>query len=250
MSKIYADTIETDNTNVDITLGAAGDAVLIPTGATLKTNKIADAGGNNIITSDGSGNLTINDGFKGAERLITTQEASSSASIVFTSNIDSTYDVYIFKMINIRSATDNVELSFQMNASGETGYDETMITTQLHASRGQDGSPALLEYDNTSGDQPPASAVGQQLLHKMDNSASSCGAGELYIFQPSSTQFTKQFYFRGNQRGYESATYGISYDTFSAGYFNTTAALTEIQFKCTSGNIAAGTFKMYGLLTS
>ena len=248
MSKIYADTIETDNTNVDITLGAAGDAVLIPTGATLKTNKIADAGGNNIITSDGSGNLTINDGFRGAEVLITTQEADSSASILFTSNIDSTYDVYIFKMINIQSATDNVELTFQMNASGQTGYDETMITTQFHASQGEDGSPALLEYDNTSGDQPPASAVGQQLLHKMKNSASSCGAGELYIFQPSSTVFTKQFYFRGNQRGEDSG--GTSYDTFTAGYFNTTAALTELRFQCTSGNIASGTFKMYGLLTS
>jgi len=248
MSKIYADSIETENSNIDITLGAAGDAVLIPTGATLKTNKIADAGGNNIITSDGSGNLTLNSAFKGAEVLITTQTASSSASIVFTTNIDSTYDIYIFKFISIRSATDNVELTFQMNASGQTGYDETMITTQFHASHGEDGSPELLEYDNTSGDQPPASAVGQQLFHKMGNAASSAGSGELYLFGPSSTTFTKQFYFRGNQRGTDSG--GTSYDTFSPGYFNTTAALTEVQFKCTSGNIAAGTFKMYGLLTS
>ena len=248
MSKIYADTIETESSNVDITLGAAGDAVLIPTGATLKTNKIADAGGNNIITSDGSGNLTLNSGFKGAEVLITTQTADDVASILFTSDIDSTYDVYIFKMININPVTDNVELSFQMNASGQTGYDETMITTQFHASRGQDGSPALLEYDNTSGDQPPASAVGQQLLHKMKNAASACGGGELYIFQPSNTVFTKQFYFRGTSLGEDSGN--TTYDTFSAGYFNTTAALTEVQFKMTSGNINAGTFKMYGLLTS
>ena len=248
MSKIYADTIETENSNIDITLGAAGDAVLIPTGATLNTNKMADAGGNNILTSDGAGSLTLNSAFLGAELLIQTQTASSSSEVVFTSNIDSTYDVYIFKMINIQSATDNVELTFQMNASGGTGYDETMITTQFHASHGEDNSPALLEYDNTSGDQPPASSVGQQLLHKMKNSATSCGAGELFIFQPSSTTFTKQFYFRGNQRGEDSG--GTSYDTFSAGYFNTTAALTQLRFKCTSGNIAAGTFKMYGLLTS
>ena len=52
MSKIYADTIETESSNVDITLGAAGDDVLIPSGATLRTNKIADAGANN--TYDGT----------------------------------------------------------------------------------------------------------------------------------------------------------------------------------------------------
>ena len=50
MSKIYADTIETENPNVDITLGAAGDAVLIPTGATLKNNTIKDSGGNTIFS--------------------------------------------------------------------------------------------------------------------------------------------------------------------------------------------------------
>ena len=58
MSKINADTIETASPNVDITMGAAGDAVLIPTGATLKTNTIQDAGGNTIFTSDGSGTLS------------------------------------------------------------------------------------------------------------------------------------------------------------------------------------------------
>ena len=34
---------------------------------------------------------------------------------------------------------------------------------------------------------------------------------------------------------------------FVAGYFNTTAAITAIQFKTASGNIDAGTFKLYGV---
>ena len=113
MSKIYADTIETENSNVDITLGAAGDAVLIPTGATLKTNKIFDAGGNNIITSDGSGNLTINSGLGSKEILLSSQTASNSTSISFTSDIDSTYDVYIFRYIEIGPATDQAQFAFQ-----------------------------------------------------------------------------------------------------------------------------------------
>jgi hypothetical protein len=36
-------------------------------------------------------------------------------------------------------------------------------------------------------------------------------------------------------------------ETFCAGYVNTTTALTRIRFKFNSGNIDAGTFKLYGV---
>ena len=38
-----------------------------------------------------------------------------------------------------------------------------------------------------------------------------------------------------------------SLTTRIAGYFNTTTALTRFQFKMSSGNIDAGTFKLYGV---
>ena len=96
MSTVNTDAIKPRDTGLDITLGAAGDAVLIPTGATLKTNKIADAGGNNIITSDGSGNLTVDSQLKGGEVLLATNTFTDAASSSFTSLIDSTYNVYKF----------------------------------------------------------------------------------------------------------------------------------------------------------
>ena len=37
------------------------------------------------------------------------------------------------------------------------------------------------------------------------------------------------------------------YDNYCSGYFNTTSAITGIQFKATSGNLEAGTFKLYGV---
>ena len=43
---------------------------------------------------------------------ISTQTASSSATLSFTSGIDSTYDVYCFKFINLHPATDDVKLVF------------------------------------------------------------------------------------------------------------------------------------------
>ena len=111
MSKIYADTIETENTNVDITLGASGDAVLLPSGATLKTNNIADAGGNNLITSDGAGALTVNSGLGGSFKLLQTQTVSDQTGIAFTSNLDSTYDVYCFSINKLISFITNLQIT-------------------------------------------------------------------------------------------------------------------------------------------
>ena len=45
------------------------------------------------------------------------------------------------------------------------------------------------------------------------------------------------------------AHYGeYSQDEFIAGYFNTTSAIDEIQFKMSSGNIDAGDICLYGIL--
>ena len=42
----------------------------------------------------------------------------------------------------------------------------------------------------------------------------------------------------------------LQIDGFVAGYFNTTTALTRVQFKFGSGNIDAGTIKLYGIKDS
>ena len=45
---------------------------------------------------------------------------------------------------------------------------------------------------------------------------------------------------------YEDAAPG-AIELHTAGYFNLTAAIDEIQFKMDSGNIDSGTIKMYGV---
>ena len=56
--------------------------------------------------------------------LLFTQIAFMSASLDFTSGIDSTYGEYIFKFYNVSPATDNARFEFQVNASGQSGYNE------------------------------------------------------------------------------------------------------------------------------
>ena len=78
--------------------------------------------------------------------LITTNTISSGVSeSSFTSNIDSTYDTYLFKFINIHPANDgeNFTVGFR---DGSTDYDATKTTTVFRAYHTENGSGAALGY--------------------------------------------------------------------------------------------------------
>ena len=135
MSKVYADAVATPEPTDDLTLGGSGDNVIVTAGATLKTNTVKDSGGNTLWTSDGSGNLSsINSGLKGNMTLLTTNTASNAASSSFTSLIDSTYKLYIFKFIDVNPATNNAEFTISSKYCGrKSGYNETMTQRHFHA---------------------------------------------------------------------------------------------------------------------
>ena len=172
--------------------------------------------------------------------LLSSQTASNSASISFTSDIDSTYGEYIFKFYNINAATDAAEFSFQANAAAASGYNETMTTTTFRAFNRESGSSPELAY---VADYDQAQGTGfQSLTENTGNGADECSAGELHLFNPSSTTYVKHFYARTNS--YHSSD--ITLDMFTAGYFNITAAIDEIQFKMDSGNFD-GKIKMWGV---
>ena len=154
--------------------------------------------------------------------LLETQTASSDSTISFTSNIDSTYKEYVFKFINIHpSATQN--FTFQANASGGSGYNETMTTTHFIPAHDEADTTTSLGYQ-ASLDQAQGTAF--QRIGKASTGNDECISGELWLFGISSTTFVKHFMSRTNN--YNSAN---SQEEYVAGYFNTTSALDEFQFK-------------------
>ena len=179
---------------------------------------------------------------QGKMTLLQTQTASSSASISFTSNIDSTYPIYMFKFINIHPATNNAYFTFQGNASGGSGFNETMTTTVFYAYHNEAGNDTALSYIAGS-DQAQGTGFQRLINDGIGNGNDECASGELTLFNPSSTTFVKHFIARTNN--YYNGTYSM--DSYTAGYFNTTSAIDEIQFKMSSGNIDAGTIKLYGI---
>ena len=178
----------------------------------------------------------------GSMVLLSTTTASSSATIDITSGIDSTYKEYIIKCIDIHPATNDKALTFQADTGTNTSYNQTMTTTRFKAGQNEAGNYTVLGYE-TGSDQAAGTAF-QVLTQNVGNGNDESLAGTLHIFDPSSTTFVKHFMATFNTYQHGDATY----NDFTAGYFTTTTAITRVRFKMASGDIDAGTFKLYGIL--
>ena len=178
----------------------------------------------------------------GSLNLISTQTASSSSTISFTSGIDSTYDEYVFKFYDIHAATDSVDFVFNLSADSGSNYNITKTSTYYRAWHSEAGDDTNLRYETGS---DLAQGTGFQSLTNSDlgNGNDESCVGTLHLFNPSSTTFIKHFIATTNT--YHSADY--TFNSFIAGYANTTSAIDAVQFKMDSGNIDSGTIKLYGV---
>jgi len=181
--------------------------------------------------------------------LLSTQTASSSASISFTSGIDSTYDSYVFKFINIHAGTSAVDFTFQASTDGGSTYGVTTTSTAFRAYHQEDGVNSGLGYIT---DDDLAQSTSFQVLSPVGG-ATALGTdndsnlnGTLQIFSPSSNTFVKHFIARTTFFDRFPSTSAV--DGFTAGYFNDgTNDINAVQFKMSSGNIDDGIIKMYGV---
>ena len=177
----------------------------------------------------------------GGMTLISTQTASSSSTISFTSGIDSTYDEYVFKFIDIHPATNNVTFQFNLSVDSGSNYNVTKTTTFFNAYHGEGGGGGVLQYKASSDE---AQSTSDQIISApLGNGNDECVSGTLNLFNPSSTTFVKHFI--SSSAGYNEADY--SDNCYIAGYGNTTSAVDAIIFKMSSGNIDSGVIKLYGI---
>ena len=176
----------------------------------------------------------------GGLNLISTQTASSSATIDFTSGIDSTYKEYIFKFIDIHPSTDGALFNINFRDGGSS-FDATKTTTQFRGYHNEGGSDTSLAYE--SGRDLAQSTGVQTIGADSGNDNDQCTSGTLQLFDPSSTTFVKHFLARLSVA--HQSDYII--DVFTAGYCNVTAAIDGVQFSMSSGNIDSGTIKLYGV---
>ena len=177
----------------------------------------------------------------GAMTLLETQTASSSSTISFTSGIDDTYKEYQIHIIQAHCSADNQILQMGFR-DGSTAYDATKTTTYFNAMHKEDDSSTSVGYN---ADQDQAQATGfLNVSEALGADNDQCANVIITLYDPSNTTFVKHFnartaYVHQNDR---------SIDAFIGGYCNTTSAIDGVQFKMDSGNIDAGTFKLYGVV--
>jgi len=170
--------------------------------------------------------------------------ASSSSTLSFIDGssdvvLDNTYKEYLFTFTNVHPST-SAHLQFQGNAAGGSGFNETMTTTMWGAFSEEDSSSANSFY-TTADDQGNGTAF-QSIVKGTNADNDTANSGYLRLFNPSGTVGVKHFIaFSSTNGSDESDIY------FTSGYFNTTLAIDEIQFKMGSGNIDAGDFCLYGI---
>ena len=172
--------------------------------------------------------------------------ASSSSTLDFLNGssdvvFDSTYKEYVFTFKDIHPSNDGVFLTFQVDTGTNTNYNQTITSSYFTAYHFEDGSSTGLSYI-TSGDQAQGTSF-QRVSQQIGNDNDQAASGILRIFNPADTTFVKHFL---------GTSASIANDdgptnTFSAGYFNTTTALTRVQFKMSAGTIDAGDICLYGI---
>jgi hypothetical protein len=195
----------------------------------------------NAITNSSVTGITVLANASDGITLISSQTASNSASISFTSGLTSTYKAYKFVFSNIQARTDAVTFQFNMSTDSGSNYNVTKTSTAFGAYHAENDVGAGITYRSA---QDLAQGTGFQSLTETEigNGADEAGAGTLTIFNPSSTTYVKHFISRTSM--YNEANYAM--DSFIAGYGNTTSAVNAIQFKMSSGNFD-GTIYLYGI---
>ncbi len=172
---------------------------------------------------------------------ISKQTASSSATISFTSGIDSTYKEYIFYFNNIHPATDSATFQFNMSIDSGSNYNVAKTSTSILYYHFESGSASGLQYD-TSRDLAQGTGF-QDITENQDNDNDSSASGTLTLFNPSSTTFVKHF-MTDSTMVRDGAKL---YSTKNAGYGNTTSSIDAVRFQMSSGNIDSGDIILFGL---
>ena len=147
----------------------------------------------------------------------------------------------MFEVINVHPATDATHFTFNGSTDSGSNYNQIKTTTFFYALHDEANTLGSLTYESSL--DLAQSTDYQPLMRLVGNNNDQAGSGELHIFNPSSTTYVKNWYWRSNS--IMNSDYSL--DIFVAGYFNITTVIDALDFKFASGNVDAGTIKMYGI---
>lgn len=226
-----APTWGTAGTSTTATNLAGGSAGTVPYQSASGTTQMLAAGtSGQVLTSSGAGAPSWTTPSAGAVSFITSVTASNSATVDLE-NAMTGYDLY---MITFNGVYSSAGTGFRLQLKINGSYQTTSNYEYSYMFAGSTG---------TEGAASDFIALGGSIT----TAASRPASGVLYVQNPSSTAAYKGVY--GSTFTMPNSTEVFNYGV--AGYFNnSTAALTGFRFYTNSGNIVAGTFRLYGISNS
>ena len=219
-------------------LDALSRGSLIYGNASAETAILTKGSANQVLTSDGTDIAWANAAAGGTSgmQVLSTVTASNSATVDLETTFDSTYDDYIIMISDIVTQTDQTDLYMQYKVGG------SYITSGYSTAQVYNGFPASgVSIESTGG------ATSYILVSRaLGNTYNEVGMFKVNISNVHDTgRVTPAFIYGASLNGYAGAVGGFSYGTT-----NQTGAVTGVRFKMSSGNIATGNFRLYGVAKS
>lgn len=169
--------------------------------------------------------------------LLDTKVASGSAQIDFTQFIDSTYDEYVIEFMDVAPSAATAGLFMRTSSNSGSSFDSGAGNYRWAAN--MNDSSAGADIDVSTGDTTIA-LLGAVLQR---NTAGESAGGSVKLFRPSGTTFQKLI--EVNNSSYDSV--GNIRRNAGFGARTATAVINAVRFYYSTGNIATGTFRLYGI---
>lgn len=174
----------------------------------------------------------------GAQGLVLLEQhtASSSASLDFTSCISSTYDDYQLELIQLVPASDGVSFGIRVSTDGGSTYVSSADYSSWILRFGSGGS--------TAGGGTGLTFINMFHGDSMSNNSNWGLSGNIKLFNPlsaSSYKLVSGQLVTLNQSGSRACI-------IANGAYESTTAVNAFQFIMSSGNIASGTIRVYGIV--
>lgn len=193
------------------------------------TSGIAD-GGNSSLIKPSDWNA---DHVGGGLLLLESHTASNSATLDFGSFLSGYYDNYVFRLIGLVPSTNAVDFYIRLSVGGSIDTGSNYINNHyLQASSG-----------NTTAVVTTGAFVVRNAL-EISNLAATGMSGNLDLFNPQSTSLGKRI---GGSIRWRN-TNGASINSIMDGYWTNSSSMVDgVRFQFSSGNIASGIIRVYGV---
>ena len=223
-----------------ITFDASGNPAYVATGNAGQLLTSAGAGAPPTFTTVTAGGL----------QFISTTDISSAANYSFTSFDSSSFDAYLFVLINVTPASDAVNLDMFTSTDGGSSYDSGSSDYNWTFNRGT-------VYGSDSGDDGDSDADDDSISLTGNNSggANVIGSdanehgvsGQIWMYNPASTKITHGTY----DLMYQANTPENLVNIAKGGYARMSAAdVDAIRIMFSSGDIESGTINAYGVVNA